>query len=96
MRLKPIDILNHLGFNVPEEGIVINGDDAFLYSHSLSLLGNTMDPDRIPPDDLILFQRTLFAMVGKGSEPNTYPSSEDPSKVLDLIKTVHETFSRKV
>lgn len=59
MRLKPKEILDLLGFNIPEEGVEIEGHDAFFVSKALSLSGKTMSVDLIPDDDL----RTLHAVL---------------------------------
>jgi len=35
MKLKPVEILRYLGFDIPEDGIEINENDAYLVTSAL-------------------------------------------------------------
>src|SRR6516164_5933064 len=50
--MTPQEILKHLGFDVPDEGVRINPADAFLTAESLRLLGATLDVERVTDADL--------------------------------------------
>ncbi|MCG3740691.1 hypothetical protein [Vibrio cincinnatiensis] len=53
MKMTPHQILNALGFDVPEQGIEVNEHDAFLHAESLRLLGKTISIDRIDIAELV-------------------------------------------
>lgn len=52
MKLTPCEILQHLGFTVPVDGIDINPHDSFLHVTSLKALGATMNVMAVPKDTL--------------------------------------------
>ena len=52
MKLAPHEILYHLGFHVPPEGIEIHPNDAHLHAASLRALGSTLDVSAIPASAL--------------------------------------------
>lgn len=58
MRIKPHEILQKLGFNIGEDGIEINPNDAYLYDSMLGLVGATISVEGIPDADLIAQRRT--------------------------------------
>ncbi len=87
MRLMPKDILDYLGFAVPEDGIEISGDDAFLFCQTLSLFGKTMNPDRIPSEDLRIFQKTLVGLAGGDPDADNQNQSAN-ERIHDLIGSV--------
>ena len=68
MRLSPTEILKHLGFDIPEEGVVINHLDEYLVTQSLILAGKTIDTNRIPADRLITLSQDIGCDVTKRSQ----------------------------
>ena len=52
MKLAPHEILYHLGFHVPPEGIEIHPNDAHLHAASLRALASTSDASAIPASAL--------------------------------------------
>ena len=52
MLLKPHEILNHLGFDIGEDGVETNDFDAFFETRTLQLLGATINVDGIPEEHL--------------------------------------------
>lgn len=88
MKLKPKDILDYLGFNIPEEGIEINPNDAYLYTHLLFLLGKTIDPIRIPSAELEVFAQTILAMEHKKVVNELDLKQNTSMEMLHLIETV--------
>lgn len=53
MKLSPTEILNLLGFNVPEEGVTINPMDAHLCFEALRMVGGTLNVANIPDEQLL-------------------------------------------
>lgn len=47
MKLTPAEILKHLGFRVPEDGIEVSAEDALFHVSALELLGRTMSVQQI-------------------------------------------------
>ncbi len=62
MRVKAHEILSRLGFNIGEQGLEINPNDAFLYQNALQLYGKAMsiNLDKIPDDEI---RRRFFGMA---------------------------------
>lgn len=71
IRLKPHEILQHLGFQVGEEGIETNPNDAFLITEVLRSLGATMSVDRIPESQLRDLHRSCRFLAGVTPAPAT-------------------------
>lgn len=86
MKLSPSDILNYLGFAIPEDGITINPNDAFLHSEALRLLGRTLNVDRIPLEDLCNLHHGMAEMIAawRGDSP-TEPSDNSLKKLRVTI-----------
>lgn len=59
MRLSPFEILQNLGFDVPEAGIEISADDAFYHISALNLIGKTLNAQHIPDEALIARSASL-------------------------------------
>lgn len=68
MKLSASDILKHMGFDIPEDGIEINPNDLFFISSVLGLVGDTMNPDLIPDAQVDALNRTLMAMMQAWSD----------------------------
>lgn len=63
MRLTPHEILKHLGFDVPEDGVAINPADALLITESLRLAGATIDVGRVPAEGLRHLHHAMAGLV---------------------------------
>lgn len=61
MKLTPVEILRHLGFTVPVEGVDISPHDAFLHVSTLEALGATMNVMAVPQDTL---EGMYYGMAG--------------------------------
>lgn len=48
MKLSPVEILKHLGFEVPADGVEISPHNAYFMTAALQFAGQTIDPDRLP------------------------------------------------
>lgn len=64
MKLTPVEILQHLGFTVPGDGIDINPHDTFLHVNTLKALGATMNVMAVPKDTL---EGMHYGMAGLAS-----------------------------
>ncbi len=63
MKLKPVEILKYLGFDIPEDGVEINENDAYLVTSALRFAGESIDFDRIEDSQLAELHRGLAATV---------------------------------
>lgn len=90
MRLSPTEILKYLGFDISEDGVVINNHDAYLVTESLVLAGKTIDTNRIPADKLIALSRDIGCDITKRSP-------EDIAKRMrqNIEATLVATFRKK-
>ncbi|WP_020405857.1 hypothetical protein [Hahella ganghwensis] len=52
MKLTPTEILQHLGFDISNDGIEINENDAYLITSALHLVGKSINTDQIPDAEL--------------------------------------------
>ena len=76
MKLTPVEILRHLGFDVPEEGVDINPFDGYHHANLLRLIGSTMSINSITDSDLTSHHNTLRFLGGAGEkEPDAYALS---------------------
>ncbi len=82
MKLKPHEILNHLGFDIDEEGVYINENDAFYCSESLRLVGKTLNVDNIPEKELSELRNRLSGLVSTWT--GKPPGKENESPLLKL------------
>ncbi|KVK78131.1 hypothetical protein WJ47_17035 [Burkholderia ubonensis] len=64
MKLSLQDIQWHLGLHVPDDGLRLHPDDAFLYTRLLSLLGKCMSVEAIAADDSARLHKGLRAARG--------------------------------
>lgn len=87
IRLKPHEILQKLGFNLGEEGVVINPNDAFLCDRTLGLIGATIDVGKVSDVDLTLLRRSCaFLVHRKLDAPDNYDLTESRTFLAELIK----------
>lgn len=86
MQLTPVEILKHLGFDVPEQGITINPDDAFLYAKALELVGGTLNIEAISDADLLSLHSGM-AFLAK-SHTNLDARKPDAESLLKLRTTL--------
>lgn len=87
MLITPYDALKALGFNFPEEGIVINEHDRFLHLHSLHLIGKTISIDKISEDELQELRDGLYKYVrSQNIEIPTPENTDNKMKLRALIK----------
>lgn len=87
--LKPHNILQSLGFDIPEEGLEINDDDAFLYIKILALMGETIDIDSI--DDETMFQAHLALsglVAARRGEEIAQPTNDSIPRFRALCEVV--------
>lgn len=91
MLLTPHEILRHLGFEVPEDGIHINSNDAYLISTSLRLIGQTMSVAAIPESALEDMHTGLAGIVAMWRNEDPVPLSDD--SVLNLRATIEEVLN---
>lgn len=91
MLLKPHEILKHLGFDVPEEGVYINPNDAYMHATALRLMGKTMDAESIPSADLEQMHTGLAGLVAMWRKEDPVQITEN--SVLKLRLTVEVIMS---
>lgn len=82
MLLTPHEILNHLGFDVPENGVRINPDDAYLITTALKLIGRTLNVNAIPENKLDELHNGLAGIVA--ALRNEKPAAQDEDSALKL------------
>ena len=83
-RLKPHEILQHLGFDIPDEGIDINPHDLYLHSQFLKALGETIAIDSISDERLREIRQGVYALH---PEHNTLETGVSLEKLKVLIKS---------
>lgn len=93
MKLKPTEILKHLGFVIPEEGIEINENDAFLLTSALKLAGKSIDVDKIEDAELAEVHGGLAGIVSGWSAagqiaPMAVNHTASPESLLKLRSTL--------
>lgn len=82
MKMTPQDILRHLGFDIPDDGVDINPADAAYFASALNLLGKTMSADSISDEDLHLRHAVLLGTQGKfsGTDPGVDSKEAEKSR----------------
>lgn len=89
MQLTPVEILKHLGFDVPEEGITINPMDAFLYSKALHLAGGTLNIEAISDEDLLSLHQGMDFLARSHTDIEARsPDAESLLKLRITLKTL--------
>jgi len=91
MRLTPSEILQRLGFDIPEEGIDINPHDGFLITTSLQLLGETINVAAIPEVDLVDMHHGLAGIVALHRNETPAPLHDD--SILKLRAVVQSVLN---
>jgi hypothetical protein len=87
MKMTPHDILNALGFDIPEQGIEVSEHDSFLHYESLRLLGNTISVDRVKSSELISLYDGMAGIVATHRGEQAVPASEQTAdRVKALIR----------
>lgn len=87
LKITPHEMLKLLGIVVPQEGITINPNDAYLYTQFLRMLGQRMNVEAIPPCEL---EGLGAGMEGSLGEAGTQWTSDKLDKLrvsLRLIQT---------
>jgi hypothetical protein len=97
MKLAPVEILKHLGFTVPVEGVDINPHDAFLHVTTLQAVGATMNIMAVPKETL---EGLHFGMAGlvsawRGSEPATTVNEESLAKLQMTIASLLKVYYQR-
>ena len=93
MKLKPHEILNHLGFDIGEEGVEINSNDAYFITQVLMLSGRTLDLDNIPTKDISTLKTVLTDMVAVSrNEPERDINSSTTKFVSSMRAILKITF----
>lgn len=82
MLLKPHEILKYMGFDIPEEGIEVNGNDGYLHSETLKLIGATLDPQRIPEKDLFALHCGMAGIVAVWKKEDPAPTNQNTALKL--------------
>jgi hypothetical protein len=96
MRLTPTEILHHLGFDIPSEGVEINPNDAYLTISALHLVGDSISTDLIPDDKLVELHLGLSGIVAGWTEQgliapiaiNEVPSEESLLKLRATLNAL--------
>lgn len=91
MLLTPHEILKHLGFDVPGEGVRINPNDAYMHATVLQLVGRTMNTEAIPQSELEQMHAGLAGLVATWR--NEEPSPITDTSVFKLRTTVKTILS---
>ena len=76
MKLSPVEILKHLGFTVPPDGVDINPHDAFLHVTTLQAVGATMDIMEIPKPALEGLHSGLAGRVSAMNGSESAPAAD--------------------
>ncbi|NHZ99091.1 hypothetical protein [Massilia sp. CCM 8734] len=92
MILKPHEILKQLGFDVPEAGVGINFNDAYLTRSALALVGGTMDVSRITTSDL----SSLNVGLSGVAPSRDLPAPRDDDESLERLKLTVALVARRV
>ncbi len=89
MKLKPHNILQSLGFDIPEEGIEISEHDAFLYIKLLALLGETMSIDAISDEKMFEVNMAMSGLVAaQRGEEMAQPTKDSVPRFRALCEVV--------
>ena len=104
MHMSPAEILGHLGFDIPAEGITINPYDAFLTVSALRLVAELINVDQIPDPKLVELHCVWVGMGAAKSgqatptsaAPNAAPSEKDLLMLRGYLRGVlRVSFGRK-
>ena len=91
MILKPHEILNALGFDINEDGVEINDNDAYLHQKILKLVGATLDVNHIPENDLLKLHGDLAGLVAAWRKERPVSSNgQSAEKLRVLIRCILE------
>jgi hypothetical protein len=63
LKLSPVAILKHLGFDVPEDGVEISRQNVFFITTALQLVGQTINVDQLHDADLVEVNRLELRAV---------------------------------
>jgi hypothetical protein len=74
--LSPVEILSHLGFKIPNDGVELNSDDSCLYVESLRLLGRTIDISVIPDSELSNLKIETLRLLSKTIDTSTFKDTD--------------------
>lgn len=92
MKLSTTEILKHLGFDIPSDGIEINSNDAYLTITALRLAGETISTDRIPYDKLAELHRgTVGIFTGWVAQGLVKPISNLPTDSEESLEKLRAT-----
>ena len=90
--LTPHAILQKLGFSVPEEGLHINPNDAYLYDVSLDLIGKATSTnlDNLPDDDFKtrFVGLAVFASTDQEAENFVERLENDASRSRGMVAAI--------
>jgi hypothetical protein len=90
MKLKPHEILQHLGVNVPEDGIDINPHDTFLHATLLRLLGQQMSVNAIAESDLTYLLVGLYGVHNGPAADVPEPTCETLEKLRASLRVMQK------
>lgn len=88
MKMKPCEILQCLGFDVPPEGIEINPDESHLYIEALSAVRVTLDISAIPDSTMEKIYNESIRLIGEAIDVSTIPDA--------LLQDLHSGFSKLI
>jgi hypothetical protein len=92
MKLMPHEILNYLGFEVREEGVEVNENDAFFISAALKLTGGTINIEDIPSEDLKDLHTGLVGLVAAWNQKDASEWNEtSEAKLRAHIRAMMKT-----
>ena len=100
MKITPTEILKHLGFDVPEEGVEINPNDAYLTVTALRLVGESISSDSIQESKVRELHASLTGIVSEWAQAglvlpikvNEEPSEESLMKLRAMLKTLLKVY----
>lgn len=79
-------MLKLLGIEVPQDGITINPNDAYLYTQFLRMLGKRMDIDAIPADEVTELGIGMEGALGKSGTSWTSDNLDKLRASLRIIQ----------
>jgi len=88
MKLTSAEILQHLGFDISDDGVEINPNDTYLIISALHLVGQTINISQIPDAELIELRHGLIDLVSGWTkkEINTDLSDESLPNLRETLK----------
>jgi hypothetical protein len=93
MKLKPHDILKHLGFDIEEDGVDINPNDALFVTSALKLAGKTINLENIKTDDLESLHIDLAGLVAAWNKEDAVKwNPESAPKILVSIRSILKVY----